>query len=165
MARLLSSRRRHDSSRRGKTLPILSLWQSRIPSNKSCQERCLLLGLTLAVSDRASMAQPMASVMGKYKKDVLSALKNFIEHFRRRMQMRTHTPDPRGLAGALAILTVVYGTCLNALLQAQEVRYVYDTKGQLVGVIDVDGSAATYNVDENGHLMGISRSYLKASAT
>ena len=34
---------------------------------------------------------------------------------------------------------------------------MYDAKGQLVGMIDVDGSAATWTWDENGNLMALAR--------
>jgi len=54
------------------------------------------------------------------------------------------------------------GALLCSLLSAvaapaQEVRYLYDPKGQLIAVIDVDGSAAVYAWDENGNLLGITR--------
>jgi YD repeat-containing protein len=39
----------------------------------------------------------------------------------------------------------------------QEVRYVYDPKGQLIAVIDADGSAATLTWDENANLIGVQR--------
>jgi YD repeat-containing protein len=34
---------------------------------------------------------------------------------------------------------------------------VYDVKGQIIGVIDVHGSVATYAWDENGNLAGTAR--------
>lgn len=40
---------------------------------------------------------------------------------------------------------------------AQEVRYVYDSKGQLIGVVAPDGSSAAYAWDPAGNLVGITR--------
>ncbi len=41
--------------------------------------------------------------------------------------------------------------------EAQEVRHLYDAKGQLVAVVDADGSAARYSWDDSGNLVGITR--------
>src|SRR3989304_1393530 len=57
---------------------------------------------------------------------------------------------------ALFVASVVLGL-YPALGAAQEIRYVYDPKGHLVGVIDLDGSAATWTWDENGNLMALAR--------
>lgn len=57
---------------------------------------------------------------------------------------------------ALVLVAVVVGLA-PALAAAQVIRYAYDPKGQLVGVIDSDGSAATYQWSETGNLLGVTR--------
>lgn len=57
----------------------------------------------------------------------------------------------------LAALSGLFITVVAYRVEAQEVRYVYDAKGQISSVIDTDGSAATYQWDENGNLLGITR--------
>ena len=59
-----------------------------------------------------------------------------------------------------AILCVVLMTCwLSISLSARQavVRYIYDDLGRLVGVIDQNGNAATYNYDAVGNLLSITR--------
>ncbi len=69
----------------------------------------------------------------------------------------------RGRAGSgrwallLVALSVFFAGFVGAWAEAQEVRHLYDAKGQLAAVIDVDGSAATFQFDENGNLTGIQR--------
>jgi YD repeat-containing protein len=56
--------------------------------------------------------------------------------------------------------TVLVGSALALLAglgEAQEVRHLYDAKGQLIAVIDLDGSAATYTWSETGNLIAITR--------
>ena len=64
-------------------------------------------------------------------------------------------PRP-GRAGLLS-LAVLVGALWAAPASAQQMRYLYDSKGQIVAVIDADGSAATYQWDESGNLAAISR--------
>lgn len=46
--------------------------------------------------------------------------------------------------------------CLGAAAQ-QNVNYIYDELGRLVGVIDPSGNAAAYHYDAVGNLLSISR--------
>ncbi len=58
------------------------------------------------------------------------------------------------LAVALAILMI---SISGRWVGAAEVRAVFDLKGQIIGIVDADGSVATYSWDESQNLVGITR--------
>ncbi len=58
---------------------------------------------------------------------------------------------------ALAGLVFFLAALWAAAAHAQQVRFVYDLKGQIVAIVDVDGSVATYSWDEPGNLTGVAR--------
>jgi YD repeat-containing protein len=72
--------------------------------------------------------------------------------------------DPGGLAtgispGTATITAASAGISGSAILtvQAGSVNYVYDDLGRLVGVIDGNGNAATYNYDPVGNILSVTR--------
>lgn len=72
---------------------------------------------------------------------------------------RAQRPDRRRRRYELWCL-VLTGLSIIAVAMpthAAEVRYVYDLKGQIVGIVDADGSAAVYSWDDAGNLTGIVR--------
>lgn len=65
-----------------------------------------------------------------------------------------------GLVGGPMVRLILSGlVCLLAvnLVLAQQVTYIYDELGRLVGVIDPNGEAATYEYDAVGNILSIGR--------
>ncbi len=58
---------------------------------------------------------------------------------------------------ALAAFALLLGTLCASTAGAQAIRYLYDLKGQIIGIVDADGSVATYSWDESQNLVGITR--------
>src|SRR5262245_41881371 len=69
--------------------------------------------------------------------------------------MATRRRDARGhwRVGRRAVPLALAVLLLGSAAAAQEVRVVYDQKGQVVATIDVDGSAAVLTWDPNGNLL------------
>ena len=73
------------------------------------------------------------------------------------MNPRAEANDRRNVLRWCGMVLVLCAVLAARPAPAQEVRYLYDAKGQLTAVIDVDGSAAVYTWDENGNLLAITR--------
>ncbi len=63
--------------------------------------------------------------------------------------------SPFALVGLAVLLGALWAESARAA--TPEIRYLYDPKGQIVGLVTSDGAVATWNWDENSNLLGVGR--------
>src|SRR5258708_40167196 len=65
---------------------------------------------------------------------------------------------------SLLLLVVMSCVCSLNAQSTSPIQYVYDALGRLVKVVDPSGNVATYNYDDVGNLLSITRSTLSTTA-